>query len=143
MPTARRTRVLAAGPDAVWRVAGDPNHQPRWWPKVQRVEAVERDAFTRVYGTAKGRPVRADFLVAERGERRVVWRQRIEDTPFERILQASDTVVAVEPASEGGTRVTLEVRQRLRGLSKLGGFLVKRATRKQLDEALDALEGVV
>ena len=142
MPTTRRSRSLAATPDAVWRVAGDPHHQPRWWPKVQRVESVEADAFTRVYGTAKGRPVRADFVVAERGDRRVVWRQRVEDTPFERILQALDTVVAVEP-DDAGARVTLEVRQRLRGMSKFGGFLVRRATRKQLDEALDALERVV
>ena len=36
--------------------------------------------------------------------------------------------------------MTLEVRQKLRGLSRFGGFLVKRATRRQLDEALDALE---
>ena len=43
-----------------------------------------------------------------------------------------------------GTRVTLTGRQKLRGLSRVGGgFMLKRATRKQLDEALDALAGLV
>ena len=142
MPTTRRSRTIAASPDAVWRVAGDPNHQPRWWPKVQRVESVQADAFTRVYGTSKGRPVRADFRVEEQGERRRLWRQVVPGSPFERILQSLETLVVVEPADDGA-RVTLEINQKLRGLSKLGGFLVRRATRKQLDEALDGLERVV
>jgi carbon monoxide dehydrogenase subunit G len=51
--------------------------------------------------------------------------------------------VAVIEAGEHGTIVTLEVRQKLRGLSRFGGFMVKRATRQQLDEALDSLERVV
>ena len=142
MPTTRRSRTIAASPDAVWRVAGDPNHQPRWWPKVQRVESVQDDAFTRVYGTSKGRPVRADFRVEDQGERRRLWRQVVPGSPFERILHSLETLVVVEPAGDGAV-ITLEIRQKLRGLSKLGGFLVRRATRKQLDEALDGLERVV
>jgi hypothetical protein len=31
------------------------------------------------------------------------------------------------------------VAQRLRGLARFGGFMVKRATAEQLDEALDSL----
>lgn len=143
MPTTRRSRTVHAAPEAVWRVVGDPNHLPRWWPKVQRVEAVDPGAFTKVFGTSKGRPVRADFRVEEVAaphERR--WTQVVEGSPFERILLASEEVARVEPA-DGASRVTIEVRQRLRGLSKLGGFLVRRATRKQLDEALDGLERIL
>ena len=143
MPTARRTRTVQAPPEAVWRVVADPMHQPRWWPKVTRVEGVQPAAFTRVYTTAKGKPVRADFQVTDVDEpRRRRWTQVLGGTPFERFMTAAEEVVVLEPSHEG-TIVTLEVRQKLRGLSRFGGFLVKRATRRQLDEALDALEGLL
>ena len=143
MPTARRTRTVHAPPDAVWRVVGDPMHQPRWWPKVARVESVHGGAFTRVYTTAKGKPVRADFRVTDIDEpRRRRWTQVLDGTPFERFMRSAEEIVVLEPAHDG-TIVTLEVRQKLRGLSRFGGFLVKRATRRQIDEALDTLEGLV
>jgi carbon monoxide dehydrogenase subunit G len=143
MPTTRRSRTLPVGPDAVWRVVGDPNHLPRWWPKVQRVEGVDDAGFTKVFGTSKGRPVRADFRVAEaEAPRRRRWVQLVEGSPFERILLSAEEIAVLEPDADG-TRVTLETRQKLRGLSKLGGFLVRRATGKQLNEALDGLERVV
>ena len=144
MPTARRTRTVEAAPDAVWRVVGDPSHQARWWPKVARVEAVQDRAFTRVYATKKGKPVRADFRVAEVDPPRMRrWVQVLEGTPFERFMREAEELVIVEPAGEG-TAITVEVRQKLRGLSRFGGgFLFRRATRRSLDEALDALERVV
>ena len=48
MPLTRRSRRLGARPDDVWRVVGDPQHLPRWWPRVQRVEADDGEAFTQV-----------------------------------------------------------------------------------------------
>ena len=42
-----------------------------------------------------------------------------------------------------GTQVTLESRQRLRGLSRLGGFMMRRATGRTLAEALKGLERAV
>jgi hypothetical protein len=36
--------------------------------------------------------------------------------------------------------VTLQLAQDLRGLSRLGGFMIKRASAEQLDEALNRLE---
>jgi uncharacterized protein YndB with AHSA1/START domain len=144
MPTTRRSRTVDAAPDAVWRVVGDPNHQPRWWPKVQRVESVQEDSFTKVFGTSKGRPVRADFQVVDIDPPRMRrWRQVVDDTPFERIMTEAEERATVEPSADGASVVTLETWQKLRGLSKLGGFLVKRATRRQLDEALDGLERIV
>jgi len=45
---------------------------------------------------------------------------------------------ALEPEGEG-TLVTIAHRQKLRGYSKTGGFLLKRATGGKLQEALDGL----
>jgi uncharacterized protein YndB with AHSA1/START domain len=143
MPVTRRTRTLAAPADRVWDVVGDPVHQARWWPKVTRVEGLRDGTFTRVYTTAKGKPIRADFRVTEIAPPRSrTWTQQVEGTPFERFMTAAAESVVVEPSGEG-TALTLEVRQRMRGLSRFGGFLVKRATRRQLDEALDALEALL
>jgi carbon monoxide dehydrogenase subunit G len=140
MPATRRRRTVRGAPEDVWRIVGDPLHQARWWPKVTRVEGVQPGAFTRVYTTSKGKPIRADFHVTEVDEPyRRRWTQLVDGTPFERFMRASEEVVTLEPAGDG-TSVTIEVRQKLHGLSRLGGLLVRRATRKQLDAALDALE---
>ncbi len=40
MPTAQRSRTIAASPQELWDVVGDPHHLPRWWPRVSRVESV-------------------------------------------------------------------------------------------------------
>lgn len=143
MPVTRRTRTLAAPPDRVWDVVGDPVHQARWWPKVTRVEGVRDGTFTRVYTTSKGKPIRADFRVTEVAPPRSrTWTQQVEGTPFERFMTIAAETATVEQAGDGAAAVTLEVRQKMRGLSRFGGFLVKRATRRQLDEALDALEAL-
>ncbi|MDQ5808590.1 MAG: SRPBCC family protein [Actinomycetota bacterium] len=144
MPTTKRSRVLEAPPDRVWRVVGDPHHLPRWWPKVRRVEAVRDSGFTQVMRTEKGKDVRADFRIVEDEPPRLLrLEQELQGTPFEGFLQASATDIAAEPAGEG-TKVTITIRHKLRGVARLGGgTMLKRATKKQLDEALTALEGVV
>jgi uncharacterized protein YndB with AHSA1/START domain len=140
VPRVRRSRAIPATPEQVWRTVCDPHHLPRWWPRVQRVEAVDRDRFTEVLTTDKGRAVRADFRVVESTAPKVRrWSQDVDGSPFERLLHSAETEVRLAPDGEGGTRVTLTIRQRLRGIGALGGFLVRRATRKQADGALDAL----
>ena len=144
MATVRRSRTLRATPDEVWAIVGDAYHLPRWWPRVTRVEGVEEDAFTQVLTTAKGAPVRADFHVLESAApclRR--WAQQLVNTPFERVLAQSEVEVRLEPAGEADTRVALALAQRLRGLALLGSFMVRRAGRRQLDEALAGLEALV
>jgi len=143
VPRARRSRRLAAPPDAVWATVADPYHLPRWWPRVSRVEGVGDTAFTEVLTTDKGRNVRADFRVLEsRAPELRRWAQRVEGSPFERILEAAETEVRVEPAGDGAAKVTLTLRQKLRGVARLGGFIGRRATARQLDEALDGLEAL-
>jgi uncharacterized protein YndB with AHSA1/START domain len=140
MPSVRRTRKLDAAPEIVWDVVADPHHLPRWWPNTRRVEAVDPQGWTSVLATEKGKQVRADYRVL-RSERPLArsWAQELDGSPFERIL--NESVIEVELDDDAGaTRVTLVARQRLRGLSRLGGFLVRRATARQLDEALEGLE---
>jgi uncharacterized protein YndB with AHSA1/START domain len=144
MPTVRRSRTLGATPDEIWAIVGDAHHLPRWWPRVTRVEGVEDGAFTQVLTTAKGAPVRADFHVVESAPPAVRrWEQQLVNTPFERILAASAVEVRLERAGDAATRVALTLAQRLRGLGLLGGFMVRRAGRRQLDDALDGLEALV
>jgi uncharacterized protein YndB with AHSA1/START domain len=141
MPVARRLRTFDASRDDVWRVVGDPSHLARWWPKVERVEGARHGSFTQVMKTKKGRNVRADFHTVESDRPRLhVWTQDLVGTPFERFLSLNETAVELEE-TDRGTRVTITARQKLRGLSRVGGgFLLKRATRRSLDEALDGLE---
>ena len=139
----RRSRVLPASPEDLWATIGDPYHLPRWWPRVERVELVRGDGFTELLRTDKGRAIRADFRVVEsrRPERRT-WRQEVAGTPFEGILEWSETEIRLEPSGEAGTRVTLEQDQKLRGLARFGGFMARRAARRLLDGALDGLEAL-
>ena len=148
MPTVRRSRTVPAPPDQVWEIIADPDHMPRWWPLVKRMEGVAEDEFTQVLITRKGRSVRADFRVlvsdppgggSSAGRR--VWEQETAGTPFERVLGEAITEVIVEP-KDGATRVTISLTQRLRGYSRTGGFMLRRATRKRLSEALEGLEGL-
>jgi carbon monoxide dehydrogenase subunit G len=142
MPTARRSRTVAAPPERVWEVVGDPHHLPRWWPKVTRVEAVTDEHFTEVLSTQDGRSLRADFRVVDsRAPERRAWEQELEGTPFERVFAAASTEVKLLPDGDG-TRVTVVVHQQVRGSARLGGFMVRRATGRVLDEALDALEAL-
>jgi uncharacterized protein YndB with AHSA1/START domain len=144
MPTARRSRIIAAPVEQLWEVIGDPHHLPRWWPRVTRVEDVEGNAFTEVMRTAKGKLVRADFQLveADEGARSLKWEQRLEGTPFGRLLSSAETSVSLEDAG-GATSVTIELRQTLTGFfPRFGGYMVRRAAAATIDEALDGLERI-
>jgi uncharacterized protein YndB with AHSA1/START domain len=139
MPSARRIGTVAASPQAVWEIIEDPHHLPRWWPDVARAEGVEPDRWTLVFTTQKGRQVRADFRLLESHPPRLrSWEQEIAGTPFERVLNESIIEIALDPV-DGGTQVTIAQRQKLRGYSRTGGILLRRATARKLDQALDGL----
>jgi carbon monoxide dehydrogenase subunit G len=144
---ARRTRLIEAPAHAVWAVVADPHHFPRWWPGVVRMEGVHDDRFTQVYTTKRGRAVRMDFrMIAsdppeDGGSARVSFAQEVAGTPFERVLNQSVTQVAMEP-EDRGTRVTIAQQQKLRGYSRTGGWMLRRATGRRLQEALEGLERV-
>jgi len=138
--------VIAAPRERVWELVSDPHHLPRWWPRALRVEDVRtvqggrRSRWTTVLGTKRGRGVRADYRCsgATDGER-YEWEQEIDGTPFEKILRFAALEIQLQ-GRDGETSVTLASRERLRGLSRLGSPMMRRATRRRLDEALDGIE---
>jgi uncharacterized protein YndB with AHSA1/START domain len=136
MPSASRSRTIAAPAEELWEVISDPHHLPRWWPRVSRVEDVEGDAFTEVMKTAKGKLVHAE------GMHSLAWEQQLEGTPFARLMSAAVTRVSLQGAADG-TSVTLELHQSLNGFfPRFGGFMVRRAAAATLEEALDGLERI-
>ena len=144
MPTARRSRTIAAPVEELWEVIGDPHHLPRWWPRVDRVEDVDGDAFTEVMTTSKGKVVRADFRLVqvEEGAGRLRWEQRVQGTPFANLLKSATTEVQLTPAG-AVTEVTIELRQALNGVfSRVGAYMVNRAAARTLEGALDGLERI-
>lgn len=151
MPTARRTRTIAAPAGELWETIRDPHHLPRWWPRVNRVEDVTDDAFTEVLITKSGKYVRADFTLAESDDyaKRLRWEQRVEDSPFARLLRSAETEVSLKDTAIGtggagaATEVTIELRQTLNGFfSRFGAYMVKRAAAGTIEEALDGLERI-
>lgn len=146
MPRVTRRRRLDASPRAVWDVICDPYHLPRWWPRTQRVENVTDGGpkgrkWTQVLETKNGRGVRADYRCLSAASReRYVFEQLISGTPFDRILKCARTEIRLEPDGEG-TSVMLRSEQKLRGLSRMGGFMMRRATGRKLSEALAGLDG--
>ena len=144
MPAVTRSRTVGAPLEQVWALVSDPFHLPRWWPATARVEDVEDDAWTSVLKTPSGKTVRADFTrVERRPQRAIVWRQELEESPFERVFSAAETQVELEEEAGDATRVALTSIERLRGRYRLGGWLVRRAARRRLDEALDGIERAV
>jgi uncharacterized protein YndB with AHSA1/START domain len=110
-----------------------------------RVEDVEgqgeRSRWTAVLETERGTGVRADYRCSgSSNRRRFAWRQDLDGTPFERILKESRVEIRLEPEGEGATEVRLESEERLRGLSRLGSTMMRGATRRRLDEALDGID---
>ncbi|MGA2013546.1 MAG: SRPBCC family protein [Solirubrobacteraceae bacterium] len=139
MPTSLRTRTLAATQNEVWELVTDPHHQPRWWPGVERVEGVGEDRFTQVFKTKRGKAVRADFRVIDTQPPWLcAWEQEIAGTPFARVLDELVIEIRLEPAG-GGTLVTIAQRQKLRGYSRTGGMMMRRAANTRLKEALEGL----
>jgi uncharacterized protein YndB with AHSA1/START domain len=139
MPTVVRSLTVEAAPERIWDVVADPERLPEWWPGVKRVEEASPEAWTTVLGAPQGRSVRADYtLVDAQRPFRLVWRHEVEESPFERILRESVTEIELKAAPEG-TAVSLTTQLRMRGLSRFGGFQVSRATRRQLEGALEGL----
>jgi uncharacterized protein YndB with AHSA1/START domain len=138
-----RSRTFRAPPDAVWQLLADPYALPRWWPLVRRVEGVGEAEWTMVLGKPGGRGIRADQVLEASEEGRLRrWALVVPGSPFERILSASVTEARLEPAG-GGCALTLAIDQRPVRWTRLAPFLLRRAARQQLDEALDGMARAV
>jgi hypothetical protein len=107
------------------------------------VEDVSDNAWTTVATSSRGRAVRFDWsrIYIDPPER-IIWRQELEQTPFERFLRESLTGVILEAAGET-TKVELRIVRKLRGLARFGGLQMRRAVRREIEAALDQLQQVV
>jgi uncharacterized protein YndB with AHSA1/START domain len=138
----KRDTVLPAPPEEVWRLVSDPEGLPRWWPAVARVEDATSTAWTTVLSSPKGKTIRVDYTRLEiEPERRLVWRQEVEESPFERILASAVTEVALA-ADEAGTRVTIALDQKPRGWARFAPLQFRRAGARQVEGALEGLRAV-
>ena len=139
MPVVRPSCPGDAPRERIWDLVSDPHSLPRWWPRVQRVEEASPEAWTMVLTSDRGKPVRADYTRTE-AERPTLleWRQELAESPFERILSEARLRIWID-SEDGKSLVTLTATERLRGLARLGGLMVRRATAKRLDEALEQL----
>jgi uncharacterized protein YndB with AHSA1/START domain len=146
MARVTRTREIEAPVGEVWKLVSDPYSLPRWWPRTGRVENVDlkpggkRSAWTKVLQTSEGRGVRADFRCVSSAEpERYVWEQELEGSPFERHLKSLRVEIGLRER-DGSTKVSLTEEQTLKGMSKFGSPLMRRARGDILDEALDGIE---
>ncbi|MEI6447817.1 MAG: SRPBCC family protein [Actinomycetes bacterium] len=140
MPRTKRTRALDADPEKVWALAADPAKLPRWWPEVDRVDRPDGNSFTKWVVSPRGRAVAMTFSLADLEEgRHVRWVQQLEGTPFARSLRSGAEEVTVEEAG-AGSKIELVIERRMKGTARLGGLLISRGQRRELDEALDRLE---
>ena len=133
-----RARTVAAPPDAVWVLLRDARALPRWWPRVERVESVRGDGWTTVLRSPRGRVVRADWRLdaSEKAARRA-WSQRVDGTPFEKVLRARRVELRLEPTDGGRTRVSAAIE--LEPRRRAGGLLLRGAVRRELEGALAGL----
>jgi uncharacterized protein YndB with AHSA1/START domain len=140
VPEVTRARTVAAPRERVWDLVSDPFHLPRWWPSTARVEDATALAWTSVLKTPRGATVRADYTRTDYDPpRRIGWQQELEESPFERVFSSASTSIGLESDGDESTRVELTAQERLRGRYRLGGWLVRRAARRRLDEALAAI----
>jgi uncharacterized protein YndB with AHSA1/START domain len=127
-------------PEEVWRLVSDPAQLPRWWPGVTRVEDATAQAWTTVLSSPKGKSVRMDYSRVEVTEpTRLVWRQEVDESPFERILAEATTSVELSDA-DAGTRVAIELDQKPRGWARFAPLQFRAAGTRQVQGALDGLE---
>ena len=145
-----RRRTVEAPVPEVWKLVSDPYALPRWWPRVSRVEDVDarqggrRSQWTKVLETQHGRGVRADYRCVSSAEpERYVWEQQLEGSPFAKHLKESTVEIELHGAGAGETRVVMTSVQTMRGMSRLGGWLMRKGQRDILDSALDGIEGTL
>ncbi|MDX6654390.1 MAG: hypothetical protein QOH18_1100 [Solirubrobacterales bacterium] len=147
MPRVTRRRTVAAPVPEVWKLVSDPYALPRWWPRVSRVEDVDarqagrRSQWTKVLETQHGRGVRADYRCVSSAEpERYVWEQQLENSPFAKHLKESRVEIELHAGGAEETRVVMTSVQTMRGMSRLGGWLMRKGQRDILDSALDGID---
>jgi hypothetical protein len=103
------------------------------------MEGVDGPSFTQVLRSGRGRPVRADFTIIElQAPSLAAWEQQLAGSPFARVLEYSLIRLELIPAGPA-TTVRIAHEQTLRGASRTGAFMLRRASSRRLEEALAGL----
>ena len=103
------------------------------------MEEVTDDAWTKVFTSPKGKSVRADYTLLESEPlERLLWRQEVEESPFERILAMSSTELLLEDAM--AARLTIALEQRPRGWGRFAPVQFRAAGVRQVEGAIDGLK---
>ena len=101
-------------------------------------------SWTQVLETRDGRGVRADYrCISAAADERYIFEQLIEGTPFAGILQSARTEIRLAARGRAAPRSPWRASRSCAGLSRLGGFMMRRATGRTLSEALTGLERAV
>lgn len=99
--------VIEAPIDAVYAVAADIEHSPRWQPEIKRAEVVERQGEEQVLVAmetdAKVRTLKSSLRFSYDPPRRIAWRQESGD------LKSVEGSWSFEDAGDGRTRATYEM----------------------------------
>jgi uncharacterized protein YndB with AHSA1/START domain len=136
----RRETVVPEGLDEVWRLVSDPAQLSRWWPGVTRVEEATPETWTTVLTSPKGKSVRMDYTRVEAAApTRLIWRQEVEASPFERILAEAITSLELTEVQDG-TRVAIELDQKPRGWARFAPLQFRAAGTRQVQGAVEGLE---
>jgi hypothetical protein len=107
---------------------------------VARVEEATAQAWTTVLTSPKGKSVRMDYSrVTATAPTLLVWRQEVEQSPFERILAEATTSLELSE-DEAGTRVAIELDQKPRGWARFAPLQFRAAGTRQVEGALSGLE---
>jgi hypothetical protein len=72
---------------------------------------------------------------------RIVWRQDLDGTPFEKAIAESRESIEVR-ASDSGSVVSLALTRKLKGTARLGALFIARGQKRELASAAAALQGV-
>ncbi|MCY3800241.1 MAG: SRPBCC family protein [Chloroflexi bacterium] len=150
MITVVMDRPVSGSPDQVWAVIDDVERMSEWFAFADRAELIEGSGLgrrQRTHGTWSGKAAEVDQEVTlyEPG-RAIGWRhleERLDGRPAPKF--AEEVVFCVRLEEEpGGTRVTMESRQRPVGFLK--GVLIRLVglvqIRTQMKRSLDRLESI-
>lgn len=134
------SKTTDASPEDVWHHISNATRLPAWWPKAERAEDVQGGLFTLVLRSSRGVPVRTDWTTTTSRRPEVQrWEQQVVNTPFEKALKKSAVEIRLEPAGEGGTRVTVSVERELLQKGMFASRLGRKASNEQAGLALDGL----
>ena len=118
-------------PSASGTIVADPHHLPRWWPRVERVEGVDRRALHRgaraPSAGARCAPTSASST-RERRERRALGAGARGDAVRARASRAASTEVELRARGRRHARDARRCASSCAARARFGGFMVRRAT---------------